>query len=218
VRIAIGIENGAELAGKTFNPRLGITGGLSILGTSGRVRPYSNKALRDALLCSLDVAEACGLRNIVLVPGNIGRRSAEGIRGIEPQQIIETSNEWGTMLEALRFHAFESALLLGHPGKLYKCAMGYWDTHSNASPMAVDAIIKRAADEGITLIEKAPTVEGIVSGLPRADRILLGNLLAADILAAVHRRFSQTIRFSVMLITMNGKVFGEAGEMGPWRI
>ena len=65
-------QAGKKLAAKTFNPRLGVEGGLSILGTSGIVRPFSGTALRDALKCALNVAEACGIKAPVLVPGRIG--------------------------------------------------------------------------------------------------------------------------------------------------
>ena len=72
VRVEISLPGGREIAAKTFNPRLGIEGGLSILGTTGIVRPYCTRAVRDALTCALDVAAACGVTAPVLVPGNIG--------------------------------------------------------------------------------------------------------------------------------------------------
>jgi len=76
VRVEIAIPGGVELAARTFNPRLGIVGGLSILGTTGIVRPYCRRAMLDALQCALDVARACGVVAPVLVPGNIGARAA----------------------------------------------------------------------------------------------------------------------------------------------
>ena len=72
VRVEIAIPGGRDVARRTFNPRLGIEGGLSILGTTGIVRPYCTRALCDALNCAFDVAAACGVRAPLLVPGNIG--------------------------------------------------------------------------------------------------------------------------------------------------
>ncbi|MHC4885092.1 MAG: cobalt-precorrin-5B (C(1))-methyltransferase CbiD, partial [Planctomycetota bacterium] len=94
-RVTVSIPGGEAAAAKTFNPRLGIAGGLSVLGTTGVLRPYSHEALRDALVCALDVAEAAGYRRLALVPGNIGRRAAESGYGLPPEQVVEVSNEWG---------------------------------------------------------------------------------------------------------------------------
>ena len=73
-RVTVSIPGGHETAAKTFNPRLGIAGGLSVLGTTGRVRAFSLEAVRASLLCGLDVAVANGVTAPVFVPGNIGER------------------------------------------------------------------------------------------------------------------------------------------------
>ncbi|MBN1602274.1 MAG: cobalamin biosynthesis protein CbiD [Chitinispirillaceae bacterium] len=217
VRVEIAIPGGEQLARNTFNPRLGVVGGLSILGTTGRVRPYSNKALRDALLCSLDVARACGYNDIIMVPGNIGRRAAEKIFSSENQQIIEVSNEWEAMLDALNRYTFDSVLVMGHPGKLYKLAMGYWNTHSKESPAAVTAIIDRACKQGISIDTRTITAEGVFAGLTEIDRCRLGNILAQDILDAIRKRFTIKTQFSVMLNTIDGAITGKAGDLTRWR-
>ena len=92
VRVEISIPGGRQIAAQTFNPRLGIEGGLSILGTTGIVRPYCARALHDALKCSLDVATACGVTSPVLVPGNIGLRAARCIS----HSVMSRWWKWGT--------------------------------------------------------------------------------------------------------------------------
>jgi cobalt-precorrin-5B (C1)-methyltransferase len=99
LRVEIAIPGGSELAEKTFNPRLGIRGGLSILGTTGIVRPYCTKALHDALRCALDVAAACGVKAPVFVPGNIGAKAARRHFAVRDEQVIEAGNAWGFLLD-----------------------------------------------------------------------------------------------------------------------
>jgi cobalt-precorrin-5B (C1)-methyltransferase len=114
LRIEISIPGGRRIARKTFNPRLGIRGGLSILGTSGIVRPHCTKALHDALRCALDVAAACGVQAPVFVPGNIGAKAARRHFALRPEQVILAGNAWGFLLDQA---ASSSPLPLGEgPG------------------------------------------------------------------------------------------------------
>ena len=133
LHVEIAIPRGRQIAAETFNPRLGIADGLSILGTSGIVRPYCTRALHDALGCAVNVAVACGVTAPVLVPGAIGRRAARAKFLIGDQQLIEVGNAWGFVLDLLPRHAWRALLLVGHPGKLAKLAAGQWDTHSSRS-------------------------------------------------------------------------------------
>jgi cobalt-precorrin-5B (C1)-methyltransferase len=139
--VEISIPGGRELAAQTFNPRLGIVGGLSILGTTGIVRPYCAKALRDALRCGLDVAAACGVTGPVLVPGNIGAKAAARHLAPRDEQLIEVGNEWGFVLDQIARYAFERLAVVGHPGKLAKLSAAQWDTHSarSLSPVGIVA-------------------------------------------------------------------------------
>ena len=139
--VEISIPGGRELAAQTFNPRLGIVGGLSILGTTGIVRPYCTKALRDALRCALDVAAACGVTAPVLVPGNIGAKAAARHLNLRDEQLIEVGNEWGFVLDQIGGYSFDRLAVVGHPGKLAKLSAGQWDTHSarSLSPVGIVA-------------------------------------------------------------------------------
>ncbi|MGO8690736.1 MAG: cobalt-precorrin-5B (C(1))-methyltransferase CbiD [Thermoguttaceae bacterium] len=195
VRVEIAIPGGREIARRTFNPRLGIAGGLSILGTTGIVRPYCTRALHEALRCALDVAAACGVRAPVLVPGNIGAKAARGHFSLAEEQLVEVGNAWGFLLDLLaeraRGHSvFDAVLLLGHPGKLAKLALGQWDTHSSRSPTATPLVARLHQEVLGRPAAESPTVEGIFAALEPTEKTLLAQRLAGDVQRAVVRRLS----------------------------
>jgi cobalt-precorrin-5B (C1)-methyltransferase len=213
--ITLSIPGGSELAGKTFNPRLGVRGGLSILGTTGRVRPFSVPALRDALVCSLDVAAAAGIHAPVLVPGNVGERAARRHFALADDQIIHVSNEWGFMLAQVAAREFKSVLVVGHPGKLAKLADGEWDTHSSRSPSAVATVAGLAGRLGVALPDELSTVEGAFESTAPDARTRLGNALAAAVRTAVQALLPQAV--SVALVNMQGDLLGTDGELTQWQ-
>ncbi len=211
--VTVAVPGGEALAAQTFNPRLGVVGGLSILGTSGRVRPYSCQAVKDTVACALDVAHAAGVRAPVLVPGNIGARAAEGHFRLAGEQLIEVSNEWGFALDEVARRDFEAVLLLGHPGKLAKLARGVRDTHSSRSAPAapyVAALLRELSGEA----PASETVEGLFAALEQTRRERAGNELAARIRETVAPTYG--LDAAVILIDMAGNILGEDGELAPW--
>ena len=216
LRITVSIPGGRELAAKTFNPRLGVEGGLSILGTSGIVRPFSAAALRDALECSLSVAVACNLRNPVLVPGRIGRRAAGTLFELSPQQLIEVSNEWGFILDQAVKVDFHRLMVLGHPGKLAKLAAGCWDTHSSRSDSAVPSVLDLARDILERHLPESRTVEGIFNDLPGLERLKLADALAGRIRKAVSGRVLGRFEIAAVLVNMQGVLLGLDGDFQAW--
>lgn len=230
VRVEVAIPGGREVAARTFNPRLGIAGGLSILGTTGIVRPYCVSALRDALKCSLDVAAACGETAVVFVPGNIGARSARQQFSLREEQVVEAGNEWGFLLDELiaprlgaagpgagrpEPGAFRALLVLGHPGKLAKLGDGQWDTHSARSRPPLESLRKLCSPAEET--PPSTTVEGLFAALSRPERERLAEALAGRIRAAVSQRLGERLPVAVFLVNMAGACLGTAGDLGPWR-
>ncbi len=128
----ISAPGGAALAQKTFNPRLGIVGGISILGTSGIVRPMSEAALVDSITLELDMAKAAGVRHLLVTPGNYGADYARTELGLRTEP-ISCSNYLGAAIDHAAGLGFESFLLVGHLGKLVKVAGGAMNTHSNTA-------------------------------------------------------------------------------------
>jgi cobalt-precorrin-5B (C1)-methyltransferase len=217
VRVTISIPGGRELAARTFNPRLGIVDGLSVLGTTGRVRPFSTPALQAALQCALAVAAAGGVTAPVLVPGNIGERAARQHLRVTAEQVIQVSNHWGFMLDQAARSAFVRLLALGHPGKLAKLVDGDWDTHSSHSGPAVPAVARVAATVLDAPLPQSPTVEGMFSGLAVPQRALLANALAAAIRRAILGRIGPQKTAAVVLINMSGEFLGSDGDLKPWQ-
>ena len=215
LHITLSIPGGRELAARTFNPRLGVKDGLSILGTTGRVRPFSIPALRDALVCALDVAQACGVRFPVLVPGHIGERAARRHFRLTPEQVIHVGNEWGFMLDRVAERALAPILIVGHPGKLGKLPAGHWDTHSSRSPMALDFVAELAHTLAIAVPPDGRTVEGVFQCLADANQRRLGNALAAEARRSVAQRI--TLSIAVVLINMSGDLLGADGDLSPWQ-
>ncbi|MFZ5868495.1 MAG: cobalt-precorrin-5B (C(1))-methyltransferase CbiD [Thermodesulfobacteriota bacterium] len=216
VVVTISIPNGEELAKKTFNPRLGIVGGLSILGTSGLVRPFSVPALRDALKCALSVAKASAIDAPVLVPGRIGERAARRHFRLAPEQVVEVSNEWGFMLDEAAQYDFRNLLVLGHPGKLAKLAASDWDTHSSRSKSAVPMVTQLAEELIGGGVASATTVEGLFASLPSVESRRVGDALAGLVAKAVSKRVRRRFPTSVFLVNMKGEALGVHGDLSPW--
>ena len=217
VRVTISIPGGKELAQKTFNPRLGVEGGLSILGTSGIVRPFSSAALQDALKCALNVAVACNVRAPVFVPGRIGEKAVRKLFRPSSEQVVEVSNEWGFMLDRAMNCDFDRLLILGHPGKLAKLTIGYWDTHSSRSGSAVPAVMDLAEKIFGQAPPEMSTVEGVFRELDKTDQKRLADELAANIRHKVASRILNRFEVAVVLVNMTGGRLGQDGDTSAWQ-
>ncbi len=148
IRIEISAENGEEIAKKTFNSRLGIIGGISILGTSGIVEPMSEQALIDTIRVEMDSRWAAGEREILACPGNYGRDFARETLHIDLEQAITTSNYLGETLDYAIYKGFAGVLLIGHAGKLIKLAAGVMQTHSSYADGRQEIFAAHAAMHG----------------------------------------------------------------------
>jgi len=135
--VTISVPEGERLAAQTFNERIGIIGGISIIGTTGIVHPMSVDALIDSFKCEIDVKLAES-RHIILVAGKIGEKHMQTIRPGEDAVMV--SNYFGEAFKYLRENDITEITLAGHPGKLAKLAMGHYNTHSVHSPQAQDFV------------------------------------------------------------------------------
>jgi cobalt-precorrin-5B (C1)-methyltransferase len=218
VRVEIAIPGGWELAQKTFNPRLGIEGGLSILGNSGRVRPFSHAAVQATVGCALDVAVAGKVRFPVLVPGRIGEKAARRHFSIAPAQLVEVSNEWGYALERLPGYDFERVMIVGHPGKLTKLADGQWQTHSARSASPVEILSRfGAAVLGRRLPSDSVTTEALFAALRMGEKDRLVHALAETIARSAAARIGGRPLLAVCLTNLQGDLLGAYGDLAPWR-
>jgi cobalt-precorrin-5B (C1)-methyltransferase len=217
VRVEISVPGGREIAARTFNPRLGIVGGLSILGTTGIVRPYCTRALHDALRCALDVAAACQVTAPVLVPGNVGARAARRHFSLRDEQLIEVGNAWGFVVNLLPQRAFSAVLLVGHPGKLAKLAAGHWDTHSARSSQATSCLGRLCPEVLGHPVPDSTTAEGVFAALRPQEKKTLAYELAKRVRGAVASRMGSRVPVAVFLVNMAGECLGTDGDFAPWQ-
>jgi cobalt-precorrin-5B (C1)-methyltransferase len=148
-KVIISIPGGEELAKRTYNPRLGIIGGLSILGTTGIVSPMSSDAVIGTIRSELSVLKAAGASIVCLVPGNYGRRMAM-LLGIPEGMIVNISNFAGESLGMVGNLGFEKLILIGQIGKFAKLSAGSLNTHSAKSDGRLEAIAAYSALHGAT--------------------------------------------------------------------
>ena len=148
VDIVISVPEGETLAKKTFNPRLGIVGGISILGTTGIVEPMSEKALVDTIRVELRQRRASGAEYALLTPGNYGSDFIRDALGLDLQKAVQVSNFLGDSLDICRELGFRGALLVGHIGKLVKVGGGMMNTHSRYGDCRMEILAACAGAEG----------------------------------------------------------------------
>lgn len=148
IEIILSVPEGEERAKKTFNPRLGIQGGISIIGTSGIVMPMSEEAWKDSIYLELKMKKALRLHSICYVFGNYGEEFAQKQLGIEKDKILNISNFVGYFLESAVNLKLKDILLIGHMGKLAKVAAGNFHTHNKISDARLETICTFAALEG----------------------------------------------------------------------
>lgn len=148
LKVEISVPEGIDIAKKTFNPRLGIVGGLSILGTSGIVEPMSEKALVDTMYVEIDVQKSKGNENLLVFFGNYGQDFARNMLDLSINEAVTCSNFVGELLDYAVFKGFKSVLIIGHSGKLVKLAQGVMNTHSKYADCRTDILALQAMFEG----------------------------------------------------------------------
>jgi cobalt-precorrin-5B (C1)-methyltransferase len=220
--LEIGCEDGAVIARKTFNPRLGIIGGISILGTTGVVEPMSLAAYMASIEVYIRVALGGGSESAAYAPGKIGTAFARQSLQLPQKRVVQISNFIGFALDCTNLVLAEEGRqlpvlwMVGHPGKLAKTLDDIWDTHSGKSPMAMAAVARVAADCGFSEQEarglrQSNTVEAAVESLrdhPRGRE--LWSTVEKRISGAVHTRLKKVDRVETRLFGLHGVALGQA--------
>lgn len=146
--VEISVQGGEELAQKTFNPRLGIVGGISILGTTGIVEPMSSQALLDTIHVELKQKREEGYRFAAISPGNYGLEYMKRAYGFDLDRSVKCSNFIGKTMDMVGELGFEAVLLTGHIGKLVKLSGGIMDTHSREADARMELLMAAAYRAG----------------------------------------------------------------------
>ena len=192
--ITISIPGGEERAKQTFNPQLGIEGGLSVLGTSGIVEPMSEQALLDTITLAIRQAAASGAERLLLTPGNYG---ADYLKDHLPERetvpVVKFSNFLGDAIDLAVSEGFSRALIVGHIGKLVKLAGGVMNTHSRVADCRMELFCAHAALCGAdtalckALMEQVST-DGCLALLEEAG---LRETVMESLLAAMQRHLDR---------------------------
>jgi cobalt-precorrin-5B (C1)-methyltransferase len=182
VVVEISVDDGERIAQHTWNPRLGIVGGLSILGTTGIVVPYSCSAWIDSIRRGVDVARAAGQLHLAGCTGSTSEDTIRALYGLPDEALLDMGDFAGAVLKYVRRHPVERLTIAGGFGKLSKLADGHLDLHSGRSQVDVAGLARLASSIGadpdlVTQIEAANTALGALQ-LAREAGLPLGDLVA----------------------------------------
>ena len=218
LRVVISVPAGAEIAKKTFNPRLGIVGGISILGTTGIVEPMSDEAVVETIRTELSMRAASGKRTVLLTPGNYGAEYIANELHLNPEIAVTTSNFIGDALQLAAEAGFEEALLVGHIGKLVKLAGGMFNTHSRygdcrAEIFASHAGMCGASPETVRRIRESATTDDMLAILTDAAlRERVAESIAERIGFQISNRPLGAMQTGVVIFSKVYGTFGTAGD------
>ncbi|MBN9304544.1 MAG: cobalt-precorrin-5B (C(1))-methyltransferase [Devosia sp. 67-54] len=207
IAITLSIPEGARLAEKTWNPRLGIVGGLSILGTTGIVVPYSCAAWIASIQRGVDVARALGLTHVVGSTGDASEKAAMGRLGLPIEAYLDMGDFVGGLLKYVKRHPVARVTIVGGFAKLSKLAQGAMDLHSGRSQVDMAALAALLPADLAARAQGANTASEVLG---------LGGPALADAVARLARERAQAmvgtaVRIDVLVVDRNGQIVGESG-------
>jgi cobalt-precorrin-5B (C1)-methyltransferase len=217
ITITIAIPGGQELAARTSNARLGIVGGLSVLGTTGVVIPYSCASWIHSIHRGVDVARATGLDHIAAATGRTSESAARDLYGLSEQALIDMGDFAGGLLKYLRDHPVARLTLAGGFGKLSKLADGHLDLHSNQYSVDVARLATRLAAVGadaetVIAAGSAPSA-GAVLALARECGLseALADSVAAGAREVARATLAGATDVEIVVVERDGTILGRAG-------
>ncbi|MGY1608164.1 cobalt-precorrin-5B (C(1))-methyltransferase [Geodermatophilus sp. SYSU D00700] len=215
VVVEVSIEHGEELARRTWNPRLGIVGGLSVLGTTGVVVPYSCSSWIDSIRRGIDVARAAGHRHVAGCTGSTSERTVQQLHGLPEDALLDMGDFAGAVLKYLRRHPVPRLTVAGGIGKLAKLADGHLDLHSGRSQVSFASLADRVAGAGgdPALVEG---VRGANTALDALRQCQAAGLPLGDLVAAAARETAlgvlrgAPVAVDVVVVDRAGAIVGQA--------
>ncbi|WP_313741331.1 cobalt-precorrin-5B (C(1))-methyltransferase [Pseudomonas sp.] len=214
--VTVNVRDGAQLALKTMNPRLGILGGLSILGTSGIVRPFSCAAYIASIQQGIDVAHSNGYTHIAACTGNASEDTMRRVYELPDIALIEMGDFVGAVLKHLRRVPMARLTLCGGFGKISKLAAGHMDLHSRHSSIDLPQLAGWAADLGADAVLQQAILGANTSqqalALSHAAGIGLGDAVCAHALAFARSVVPAQVQVEVFAIDRQGGIVGTAGR------
>ena len=218
VQIEISVPDGAEIAKKTWNPRLGIEGGISILGTTGVVRPFSCSAWIASIHRGIDVARANGLEHVMASTGSTSEAYGKSLYDLPVIALLDMGDFVGGMLKYMRQHPVPNLSILGGFGKMVKLAQGALDLHSARSQVDFAALADMAADIGLPRdrVASANTVLEVASFANSSQRQVLANSVAVAAHATALKHLKGAgVNLEIIIVSRDGEPLGQAGSEMP---
>lgn len=228
LHITVWMPEGETLAKRTFNPKLGIEGGLSVLGTSGILEPMSEQAIVATIETEIRQLHAVGEEKVLVTPGNYGQAYASEYLGLDLAKSVKSSNYIGDTIDLAISYGMKDFLLVGNIGKLVKLAAGIFNTHSKVADGRGEIFAVHAAMAGA----EAKVVQEIYDCI-NTDRMLdvveregLREAVMQSILAAIEKhvagRIGDTMRFGVIVFSEKYGYLGQTSdaerELNKWYI
>jgi cobalamin biosynthesis protein CbiD len=212
--IELSIPGGAEVAAKTYNPRLGIKGGISILGTSGLVRPMSEDAWQESLLTELRMVRAQGHTEVYFAFGQYGLSYLREFSLYDPEKTVIISNFVGFMLEQAARLGFTHVLLLGHLGKMIKVSAGIFQTHSKKADARLETLTAYAALAGgssdtLRLIYESATTDAAAEVIRENGLDAVFDHAAAQAAARAQQYVHGVLKIGIMIFDGSGRLLAQ---------
>lgn len=216
LKITIFAPKGQEIAKKTFNPRLGIVGGISIIGTTGIVEPMSDEGWKKSLSIELQMKREQGLDKIILVPGNHGEQFIREKLNLDMKYVIRTSNFVGYMLKEAQRMGYKKILMAGHIGKFIKLSAGIFNTHSKVADARSEILVSnlammKAPYEFLEQINKCITAEEAVELIDNSEYTGFYNRVSNKCKFKVDEYLvDEDIEVEVMMFSMDKTLLGKS--------
>lgn len=216
--VTIAVPDGADMARRTLNPRLGIAGGISILGTTGIVRPYSTAAFKASVTQSVDIAASHGLDHLVLTTGGRSERYAMALLPALPEMAyIQMGDFVGHALHKAAKHGIPRVTLCGMVGKFAKIAQGKLHTHAGKGEVDMaflaDLAVEAGADPDLRAeIEAGNTARHVSEILDREGVTGFYDLLARRVVAQAEQATDGAVSAAALITDFNGNLIGRAPE------
>ncbi|MCC0764393.1 cobalt-precorrin-5B (C(1))-methyltransferase [Clostridioides sp. ES-S-0006-03] len=218
LKITIFAPQGEKIAKKTFNPRLGIVGGISIIGTTGIVEPMSDEGWKKSLSIELQMKKEQGLDKIILVPGNHGEQFIREKLNLDIKYVVRTSNFIGYMIKEAQRIGYKKILMAGHIGKFIKVSAGIFNTHSKVADARSEILVANLALMGATheflhKINQCLTAEEAVELINNSEYKQVYNILSNKCRDRVKQYLNEEvddIDVEVIIFSMDKSLLGKS--------
>ncbi|MEK6727325.1 MAG: cobalt-precorrin-5B (C(1))-methyltransferase CbiD [Candidatus Omnitrophota bacterium] len=216
--ITIGVKEGEELAKKTYNPKLGIMGGISIIGTTGIVEPKSLDAYKASLALQLDVLKAQGYKEAIFVLGYVGEKFCKEKLKLNGDSVIKIGDHIGFMLQECAKRKIVKVLLIGHIGKIIKLTNKQFNTHYSFGDKRLESIARYAESFGADreVIEKILNQETAESAIPilrEAGLSAVFEKIAKDVSRRSEELVGNILTVNCLILSLNGELLAATNEI-----